>query len=202
MKTLLTIALLIATTAHAGGKPHGNVPVSADSSANAAAGAVSGSTSAAQSDASAFGGTANAAGGSAVAEGAETNIGISEEHEAPAPAIAVIPPVSTMDCIRGFGVGGSNQNGALVLGPTWRDRDCVAAKQFETLATLKMPIPAAKAYCSRPRHVEPFGTQEECESSIAQAIIDANMPEERVVYWPQDTECRESLKRCEATVTK
>ena len=109
-----------------------------------------------------------------------------------------------MECIRAIGFGGSNQNGAVVLGPSWRDRDCEAERTLARLADLNLYGPAATAYCARPRHAAPFGGREICETQVAQALIEADMPEQvqvREVYVP-DSQCREALGRCEAAVGK
>lgn len=108
----------------------------------------------------------------AVAGGGEASAGASvgdvtvQGDSAPrqAPGVALMAPTSTMDCIRGFGLGGSNKQGSIVLGPTWKDSDCVAMQQFELLAGmgLRMADPAARTYCARPRFWRPFGSQQAC----------------------------------------
>jgi len=137
-------------------------------------------------------------------DGGEASVAIREDYDAPAPSVTVVPPLSTMTCIRGFGVGASTQDGAIALGPTWRDRDCQSAELFRALSSIGLYVPAAVALCSRERHWFPFGSRDACEAQVAQALIDAATPQEnvRVVYWPEDSACRESLKRCEETVTK
>ena len=191
MKTTALLLILLASGAQAvtGEDDNVNGFVSADSSSSAESGSVSDSASEAISDSS-------ATGGSAIAEGGTQSVSVSQNRQRSAPGIAMGHPQATMSCIRGFGFGGSNENGAVLVGPQWKDGDCVAASQFETLAGLDLPIPAAKAYCARKRFAAPFGTVEACEAAIAQSLIDRRVPEVREVYVP-DSQCREALGRCE-----
>jgi hypothetical protein len=88
----------------------------------------------------------------------------------PAPDVNVVPPSATMECIRGFGFGGSNQNGAIVFGPQWKDGDCMANHQFEQLIGLGLYEQAATAYCARNRFAAPFGTKEICRDTVVKAL--------------------------------
>ena len=196
MKALAILLVLFASGAQAvtgDDNGNGNGFVSADSSADAFSESVSGADSSAISDSS-------AAGGSAIAEGGSQSVSVSQNRQRNAPGIAMGHPQATMDCMRGFGAGGSNQNGSLLIGPQWKDGDCMAAAQFETLAGLDLPIPAANAYCARKRFHAPFGGVEACEAAIAQSLIDRRIPEVKEVFVP-DSQCREALGRCES-VTK
>ena len=112
-------------------------------------------------------------------------------------------PMATMDCIRGFGLGGSNVNGSLIIGPQWKDGDCMALAQFTQLSELGLAEPAARAYCVRPRFARPFGGEEPCFTTMRDHLAWLHKPAEPVEpVVVEDVACREGLRRCEATVGK
>lgn len=211
MRVILLALILAAGQTYASGKPevpNDPQPVAVSVSGAAAhAGAVAtGGNSESTSVAAAAGGHAVAGDSSASvgdvgasASSGDASVGdISVMHRQvrQAPGIAMSHPQATMDCIRGFGIGGSNSNGALILGPQFKDGDCMALMQFNQLAELDLPLPAAKAYCARKRFWTPFGSLDACEAAIAQSLIDRRVPEvvERLV---PDQACNEKLRRCE-----
>lgn len=162
MKHAIAIAMILAASA-AHATTNGNVTRAVSSSeSTSVAGAVAGG-----GDASAIG-----RGGSASSEGASSTVTVdaSERTQAPAPSIALVAGSGTMECIRGFGIGGSNQNGAIVFGPSWKDKDCTAVAQMETLRAMGLPVAAANAYCSRPAWSRPFGTRAHCEAEVSRAL--------------------------------
>ena len=110
------------------------------------------------------------------------------------------PPQATMECMRGLGVGGSNSSGSLILGPQWKDGDCMAMAQFEALSGMGLAVPAARAYCARPRFARAFGGREVCESEIARSLL---VEVETVeVVEVVDRQCEEKLTRCEVLTGK
>jgi len=114
---------------------------------------------------------------SAIAEGstAESTTGdsqasITNSYPEQAPDITLIPPLSTAPCIRGFGFGLSASEGAVVLGPTWKDGDCMAINSFSLLSELGLHSAAATVYCARGRFSKPFGSVEDCEKEVTVAL--------------------------------
>ena len=180
--------------------PSATAQAGAVAAAGAAAGAVAGAEAAGGDATSvANGGQASGGNGGSASGVGEVNVR-GDDYDRPAPAVGLVPPVSTMDCIRGFGVGGSNVNGSLVIGPTWKDGDCMALKQFEQLSGLGLAYPAAVAYCDRPRFAAPFGGEPDCVQAMSEQIRYLHTPAREVVEVP-DQACNEKLRRCEA-VTK
>ena len=185
MRTLLILAALLPALAFGNGKPAppqaDPAPVAVNIHAEAEVSAAAEAQAEAKAAAAGYGGSAS------LAYNARRN----------APGIAMSHPQATMDCIRGFGIGASNANGALLLGPQWKDKDCMALLQFQQLAELGLPVPAAKAYCARKRFYAPFGYEAACVAGMVAALT-APPPEpvvvERVV---PDAACSEKLRRCE-----
>lgn len=143
-----------------------------------------------------------------------------------APAIAMTHPMATMECIRGFGIGGSWTKGAVILGPQWKDGDCTAYQRFQSLADMGLAEPAAAAYCGRVMHAADFGpvnrgfigigrsipdaTRQTCEANIQDAVRAMHVVSVTPPADPVKTEtamvrkdyCDERLRRCQAEISK
>ena len=112
------------------------------------------------------GGSAEASGGTASNEGITYN----NEQVRQAPSIGLVTPQSTMECSKGFGWGGSNKTGSIVMGISWLQKDCVASHEFVRLAELGLTTPAAKVYCARKLFNSPFDTEQQCIDAITTAL--------------------------------
>ncbi len=110
--------------------------------------------------------------------------------------------MGNVTCLRAVGVGGSTERGAVVLGPSWRDRDCVALEQFALLSELGLSEPAAKAYCARPRLARPCGGEQPCYDTMSTHLAWLHKPAEPAPVVVDDSACRESLRRCENVTGK
>ncbi len=84
-----------------------------------------------------------------------------------APSIGLVVPPSTMDCSKGFGWGGSNKTGSMLLGWSWLQRDCMAMKNFELLRSMGLYKPAAEAYCARKLFRKPFADKDDCVEKMS-----------------------------------
>ena len=151
------------------------------SSANAQSSSASLAGAASHSQSSAQGGQANA-----VAKGGEAQGGVatsdisggvslnnSTDIPRQAPSVGLVVPQSDlMGCTKGFGLGGSEERGSVVMGWSWLQKDCYAMRQFELFAALGLNDAAGKAFCSRKSHWTPFESKDNCEAMIVQSLID------------------------------
>lgn len=139
--------------------------------------------------------------GDSVSEGGESSSSLTfnNRQRRQVGAIAMTHPQATMQCIRGFGIGGANSNFSMLIGPQWKDGECMALMQFNQLVEMDLPFPAAKVYCSLKRFAKPFPSVDSCEAAIVQSLVDRRVTEvevvEKIVEVPGD--CPEKLRRCE-----
>ena len=177
--------------AHAGNKPQ-----PPNSSASAGAVANSGSYAKSQSQsASVAGAAANVTGVSALAKGGEASamggnataealggeggssdisggVHVSDRAVRQAPAVfGMVGDGNGVDCMVGWGGGGSNKTGGITLGATVMQKECYSLLMFDRLAGMGLNDPAAKAFCKPKGHWWPFESRENCEASIVQTLI-------------------------------
>lgn len=177
--TLLTLGILLASLAHAGGyKPYSESSAKARSHSESTAKARSESSSSAQGgSAVALGGSAQGGtgiGGAGIGLGGEGgsisgDISLNSEYQRSAPAVSIFQADPTAPFLKCFGIGGSKPEGSAVIGHCWIQRDAWGKATFEELKGLGLWREAAKARCST-RLLRSAFPKGQCETLVFEAI--------------------------------